>query len=115
MLAITVLTWKKHKQFHESNPLFKARNYVGRTKNSLNSEKNQENYKRKHDEDLSEDLTKYTRDSVKEKIYYTLPRPKRGKWIVILEQLWNSLLSSKTTPQSIWINIKKENFKHSHV
>ena len=78
---------KKHKQFHESNPLFKARNYVGRTKNSLNSEKNQEHYKRKHGEDLSEDLTKYTRGSVKEKIYYTLPRPKRGKWIVMLERL----------------------------
>jgi len=78
---------KKHKQFHESNPLFKARNYVGRTKNSLNNEKNQENYKRKHDEDLSEDLTKYTGGSVKEKIYYTLPRPKRGKWIVIVERL----------------------------
>ena len=77
----------KHKKFHESNPLFKARNYVGRTKNSLNSEKNQEDYKRKHGEDLSEDLTKYTRDSVKEKIYYTLPRPKRGKWIVIVERL----------------------------
>ena len=59
----------KHKKFHESNPLFKARNYVGRTKNSLNSEKNQEDYKRKHGEDLSEDLTKYSRDSVKEKLF----------------------------------------------
>ena len=183
----------KHKKFHESNPSFKARNYVGRTKNSLNSETNQEqvcnlcsftgkcpanlqhhvkavhekvkrhycescdyacyfahtmrthkkihdknsigekkcdicdkefdsslrlkrhiesvhekvkrfycdvcnfgfyllqtlrkHYKRKHGEDLSKDLTKYRKGSVKEKIYYTLPRPKRGKWIVILERL----------------------------
>jgi hypothetical protein len=44
-------------------------------------------YKAKHGQDLSEDSTKYTRGSVKEKIYYTLPRPKRGKWIVILQRL----------------------------
>ena len=51
-------------------------------------------YKAKHGKDLSEDSTKYTRGSVKEKIYYTLPRPKRGKWIVILERLWNHTLNN---------------------
>ena len=42
-------------------------------------------YKRIHGKDLLQDLANY--QPTKEKIYYTLPRPKRGKWIVILERL----------------------------
>ena len=42
-------------------------------------------YKRIHGKDLLQDLTNH--QPTKEKIYYTLPRPKRGKWIVILERL----------------------------
>ena len=44
-------------------------------------------YKVKHNEELSSDLTKYTLEALKKKIYYTLPRPKRGKWIVVLERI----------------------------
>ena len=44
-------------------------------------------YKTKHNEELSSDLTKYTLEALKKKIYYTLPRPKRGKWIVVLERI----------------------------
>ena len=122
---------KKHKKFHESNPFFKARKKHKKIHNKNNVKEgkcdicNKEfdssfklkqhiesvhenvkryfcdvcncglyyiqnlrrHYKRKHGEDLSKDLTKYRECSVKEKIYYTLPRPKRGKWIVILERL----------------------------
>ena len=67
---------KKHKKFHETNSSFQDKN-----------KKKQKKIKAKLGKDLSEDSTKYTRGSVKEKIYYTLPRPKRGKWIVILKRL----------------------------
>ena len=52
-----------------------------------NTKKNQKKIKCTLGKDLSEDSTEYNRGSVKEKIYYTLPRPKRGKWIVILKRL----------------------------
>ena len=71
---------KKHKKFHETNSSFQD-------KNKKNSKKKQKKIKAKLGKDLSEDSTKYTRGSVKGKIYYTLPRPKRGKWIVILKRL----------------------------
>ena len=44
-------------------------------------------YKGVHAKKISGDITKYSRTSAKEKIYYTLPRPKRGKWIVVLERI----------------------------
>ena len=122
---------KKHQKFHESNPFFKARKKHKKIhdKNSVKERKCdicdkefdspsflkrhvesvhenvkryfcdvcnfgfyyfpnlRRHYKTKHGKVLIEDLTMYTRGSVKKKIYFTLPRPKRGKWIVILERL----------------------------
>ena len=69
---------KKHRKFHETNSPFHDKR---------NTKKIQKKIKCTHGKDLSEDSTKYNKGSVKEKIYYTLPRPKRGKWIVILKRL----------------------------
>ena len=124
---------KKHKQFHENNPLFEGKQHLWTTNKLQNKNSNHEekcnlcdftvknpfalkqhiesvhekvkkyycdvcnfgfyhsfglkkHYKRIHGKDLLlKDLANY--QPTKEKIYYTLPRPKRGKWIVILERL----------------------------
>ena len=68
---------KKHQKFHESNPLFDG-------KKLLWKDNKQKDNSRGSIEDKNH-LDKPS--SIKEKIYYTLPRPKRGKWIVILERL----------------------------
>ena len=44
-------------------------------------------YKSIHNEELSEDLSKYASESEKKKTYYVLPRPKPGKWIVLIERI----------------------------
>ena len=44
-------------------------------------------YKNIHNEELSEDLSKYASESEKKKTYYVLPRPKLGKWIVLIERI----------------------------
>ena len=44
-------------------------------------------YQRVHSQELSSDLTKYSTDAMKKKIFFVLPRPKQGKWIVLLERL----------------------------
>ena len=91
---------KKHKQFHENNPLFEGKQHLWTTKKHEKVKKYycdvcnfgfyhsfglKKHYKRIHGKDLLQDLANY--QPTKEKIYYTLPRPKRGKWIVILERL----------------------------
>ena len=69
---------KKHNKIHGTNSSFQDKR---------NTKKNQKKIKCTHGKYLSEDSTKHNRGSLKEKIYYTLPRPKRGKWIVILKRL----------------------------
>ena len=43
--------------------------------------------KSKHDQELNTDLKKYNSESTKKKTFYVLPRPKRGKWIVLVKRI----------------------------
>ena len=44
-------------------------------------------YKAKHDQELGSDLNKYNLESRKKKVFHVLPRPKRGKWIVLAKKI----------------------------